>query len=151
MFAKNLMVAGKLCLILSSLLLFACSSTKQSSFNSESTFKSVEHNFEHAGHAVNLIFNSIKSKKYRLSKEDQIKQMQAVFFALDNTEEGKVVSWINGKNDTFGLVKIVSSYPHGSGYCRVIFTQISKKGKVRDFSETACKDIAYRGWQFIRN
>ena len=62
-----------------------------------------------------------------------------------------VPGWINGKNDTFGLVKIVSSYPHGSGYCRVIFTQISKKGKVRDFSETACKDVAYRGWQFIRN
>ena len=98
-----------------------------------------------------LIYNSIKSKHFSLTKQDQIKQMQAVFFALDNAEEGQVVSWVNGKNDTFGLVKVVSSYPHGSGYCRVIFTQISKKGKVRDFSETACKDVAYEGWQFIRN
>ena len=151
MFAKNLTVVGKLCIILSSLLLFACSSTKQSSLNSESTFKSVESDFEQTGHAVNLIYNSIKSKNFSLTKQDQIKQMQAVFFALDNAEEGQVVSWVNGKNDTFGLVKVVSSYPHGSGYCRVIFTQISKKGKVRDFSETACKDVAYEGWQFIRN
>lgn len=151
MFAKNLTVVGKLCIILSSLLLFACSSTKQSSLNSESTFKSVESDFEQTGHAVNLIYNSIKSKHFSLTKQDQIKQMQAVFFALDNAEEGQVVSWVNGKNDTFGLVKVVSSYPHGSGYCRVIFTQISKKGKVRDFSETACKDVAYNGWQFVRN
>ena len=52
--------------------------------------------------------------------------------------------------DTHGFVKIVASYPHGSGYCRVVFTQIQKKGKARDFKETACKDVSYRGWQFIR-
>ena len=45
---------------------------------------------------------------------------------------------------------IWASYPHGSGYCRVVFTQIQKKGKARDFKETACKDVSYRGWQFIR-
>ena len=56
----------------------------------------------------------------------------------------------NMEKDTHGFVKIVASYPHGSGYCRVVFTQIQKKGKARDFKETACKDVAYQGWQFIR-
>ena len=70
--------------------------------------------------------------------------------ALNNLDDGKVVSWHIVKKDTHGYVKIVASYPHGSGYCRVVFTQIQKKGNARDFKETACKDVSYRGWQFIR-
>jgi len=27
---------------------------------------------------------------------------------------------------------------------------VQKKDRARDFKETACKDVAYRGWQFIR-
>ena len=86
----------------------------------------------------------------KLSKEDMKKQDKAVFFALNNLDDGKVVSWHNVEKDTHGYVKIVASYPHGSGYCRVVFTQIQKKGNARDFKETACKDVSYRGWQFIR-
>ena len=150
MFAKNLTALGKLCIILSSLLLVNCSSTKNAELNSESTFRSVEKDFNNTNHWTHTIYNAIKYNKNMLKKEDQVKQMQAVFFALNNAPEGEVVKWYNDKIQTFGLVKIVSSYPHGSGYCRILFTQISKKGKIRDFTETACKDVAYNGWQFIR-
>ena len=78
-------------------------------------------------------------------------EQQAVFFALDNLSEGEIIRWHNDDSDSWGRIKVVSSYPQGSGYCRVIFTQISKKGKIRDFKETACKDVAYDGWLFIVN
>ena len=68
-----------------------------------------------------------------MREEDKKKQQQAIFYALDNLPEGEIIRWHNEDNNSWGRVKIVSSYPQGSGYCRIIFSQISKKGKIRDF------------------
>ena len=149
MSVKNLMAVGKWLILLSSLLLTACG-TPTKTTNSLSSQKSVSHNYTHAGTGVEVWYNFVRNNMGKLSKADMKKQDQAVFFALNNLEEGKVASWHNIEKDTHGYVKIVASYPHGSGYCRVVFTQIQKKGNARDFKETACKDVSYRGWQFIR-
>jgi surface antigen len=149
MSVKNLMALGKWLILGSSLLLTACGTTTSVN-KSVSTEKSVVHNYTHAGTGVELWYNFMRHNMGKLSKEDSKKQNQAVFFALDNLEEGKIVAWHNMKTDTHGFVKIVMSYPHGSGYCRVVFTQIKKKSNARDFKETACRDVAYQGWQFIR-
>lgn len=146
---KNLMAHGKWLVLLGSLLLTACGTTPHVN-KSISSQKSVSHNYTHAGTGVEMWYNFVRHNMGKLSIEDQQKQNQAVFFALDNLEEGKVVAWHNMKQDTHGFVKIMMSYPHGSGYCRVVFTQIKKKSKIRDFKETACRDVAYQGWQFIR-
>ena len=149
MFVKSLMARGKWLILLGSLLLTACGTTATTN-KSLSSQNSVSHNYTHAGTSVEIWYNFIRNNMGKLSKQDQKKQAQAVYFALDNLEEGKVVAWHTMKSDTHGFVKVVASYPHGGGYCRVIFTQIKKKDKVRDFKETACRDVAYQGWQFIR-
>ena len=149
MLVKNLMALGKWLILSSSLFITACGTTTSVN-KSISTDKSVSHNYTHAGTGVEIFYNMVRHNMGKLTKEDSEKQNKAVFFALDNLEEGKVVAWHNMKQDTHGFVKIVMSYPHGSGYCRVVFTQIKKKNKIRDFKETACKDVAYQGWQFIR-
>jgi len=149
MLVKNLMALGKWLILSSSLFITACGTTTSVN-KSISTDKSVSHNYTHAGTGVEIFYNMVRHNMGKLTKEDSAKQNKAVFFALDNLEEGKVVAWHNMKQDTHGFVKIVMSYPHGSGYCRVVFTQIKKKNKIRDFKETACKDVAYQGWQFIR-
>lgn len=149
MLVKNLMALGKWLILSSSLFITACGTTTSVN-KSISTDKSVSHNYTHAGTGVEVFYNFMRHNMGKLTKEDSEKQNQAVFFALDNLEEGKVVSWHNVKQDTHGFVKIVMSYPNGSGYCRVVFTQIQKKSKIRDFKETACRDVAYQGWQFIR-
>jgi len=149
MLVKNLMALGKWLILSSSLFITACGTTTSVN-KSISTDKSVSHNYTHAGTGVEIFYNMVRHNMGKLTNEDSEKQNKAVFFALDNLEEGKVVSWHNMKQDTHGFVKIVMSYPHGSGYCRVVFTQIKKKNKIRDFKETACRDVAYQGWQFIR-
>ena len=138
MSVKNLMVRGKWLILLSSLLLTACGTTANTT-KSLSSQKSVSHNYTHAGTGVEVWYNFMRNNMGKLTNEDREKQDQAVYFALDNLEEGKVVAWHNMKSDT-----------HGGGYCRVVFTQIKKKDKIRDFKETACRDVAYQGWQFIR-
>ena len=149
MFVKSLMARGKWLILLGSLLLTACGTTATTN-KSLSSQNSVSHNYTHAGTSVEIWYNFIRNNMGKLSKQDQKKQAQAVYFALDNLEEGNVVAWHTMKDDTHGFVKVVASYPHGGGYCRVVFTQIQKKDRARDFKETACKDVAYRGWQFIR-
>ena len=149
MSVKNLMVRGKWLILLSSLLLTACGTTANTT-KSLSSQKSVSHNYTHAGTGVEVWYNFMRNNMGKLTNEDREKQDQAVYFALDNLEEGKVVAWHNMKSDTHGFVKVVASYPHGGGYCRVVFTQIKKKDKIRDFKETACRDVAYQGWQFTR-
>ena len=149
MSVKNLMVRGKWLILLSSLLLTACGTTANTT-KSLSSQKSVSHNYTHAGTGVEVWYNFMRNNMGKLTNDDRAKQDQAVYFALDNLEEGKVVAWHNMKSDTHGFVKVVASYPHGGGYCRVVFTQIKKKDKIRDFKETACRDVAYQGWQFIR-
>jgi len=145
------MAAGKLSAILTSLLLISCETAIDKKFNSKSAYLSTEDNYNSGLHAVTLGGNFLKYKFFSLSKKDKKKQQQAVFYALDNLPEGEIIQWHNDDNNSWGRIKIVSSYPHGSGYCRVIFSQISKKGKIRDFKETACKDVAYDGWLFIKS
>ena len=57
--------------------------------------KSVSHNYTHAGTGVEVWYNFVRNNPGKLSKEDRAKQDKAVFLALDNLEEGKVVSWHN--------------------------------------------------------
>ena len=149
MYVKNLMALGRWLILGSSLILTACGTTINPN-KSISSQKSVSNDYTYAGTGVEIWYNFVRNSMGKLDKEDQHKQDKAVFFALNNLEEGKVVAWHNMKQDTHGFVKIVMSYPHGSGYCRVILTQIKKKSKTRDFKETACRDVAYQGWQFIR-
>ena len=42
------------------------------------------------------------------------------------------------------------TYPQGSGYCRVLMSQIVYKGKKRDFKETACINSVDNTWRFVR-
>ena len=122
------MAVGKWLILLSSLSLTACG-TPTKTTNSLSSQKSVSHNYTHAGTGVEVWYNFVRNNMGKLSKEDMKKQDEAVFFALNNLDDGKVVSWHNVKKDTHGYVKIVASYPHGSGYCRGVVYYKQKKGK----------------------
>jgi surface antigen len=85
-----------------------------------------------------------------MNAEDKQQQQEAVFYALNNADNGEVVEWFNVKNNTQGKVKPVQTYPQGSGYCRTLFSAISVKNKSRTFTETACIEGGHEGWRFIR-
>jgi len=100
--------------------------------------------------SANYLANFFKYNYYMLNDEDKDKQKTAIYFALNNLDHDVVTSWYSKNSQARGHVKIVSSYPQGAGYCRVIFSQIVYKGKERSFSETACLDMAHSGWRFIK-
>ena len=146
------MVVGKssiLALIISVSLLTSCANTQETYITSGSVTSSTNSKYLETSTSVATVVNLFRWGLHKLPKEDQLKQEQAVFYALDNLEEGQVTRWYNAKNGSQGAVKVSMTYPAGSGFCRVILSQITYKNKTRDFKETACINH-FMTWKFIR-
>ena len=144
-------VNGILLLALISIL-GACSSTSnvQTYNTTDTTTSSVQSTYQPANGYVGIVVNLTKWHWYRLPAEDRMKQEQAVYFALDNVENGDGTSWYNNNTGSNGEVIVVSTYPMGSGYCRVMLSKLNCKGKLRHFKETACRETGHEGWRFLR-
>lgn len=142
------MVVGKLLVLSLCISLAACGTSKRT-YISDSVGSSANTSYSPNKSYINVVANFAKWKSYKLPEEDQLLQEQAVFFALDNLQEGDITEWIGKNNSTHGKVNVVMTYPMGGGYCRVLLSQINYKQKVRSFKETACKNGSSR-WQFIR-
>ena len=82
-------VNGILLLALISLL-GACSSTTgvQTYNTTDTTTSSVQSTYQPSNGYVGIVVNLTKWHWYRLPAEDRLKQEQAVYFALDNVENG---------------------------------------------------------------
>jgi len=153
MCVKNLMAVGKSFAIASSLLLLghcATAPTVQVPVEPRSSHSSVETVYNSELSTPSVITNFLRFHYYMLPEEDKLTQRESIFFALNNLDHDVVTSWYNSKNNTQGHVKVVSSYPTGSGYCRVILSQIIYKGKQRSFSETACLNSTTQSWIFTK-
>jgi surface antigen len=133
-------------------ILGACSSTSgvQTYNTTDTTTSSVQSTYQPANGYVGVVVNLTKWHWYRLPAEDRMKQEQAVYFALDNVENGDGTSWYNNNTGSNGEVIVVSTYPMGSGYCRVMLSKLNYKGKLRHFKETACRETGHEGWRFLR-
>ena len=134
-------------------LITACSSTgdKVTSYSdSHSTTSSVQSTYQPNDSYVGIIVNFTKWHWYKLPDADRQAQEQAMYFALDNVDNGESTSWYNNNTGTNGTVLVLSSYPQGSGYCRVVVSRLNYKNKMRDFKETACRETGHPGWRFVR-
>ena len=150
--AKNLMVVGKSLIILtiSVGLLSACSAQNTLNHTTASAYASTKSNYQPVDTSVGALINYMSWNINRMEPYDQQQQEQAVFFALQNLQNGQVTRWYNGNTGAQGAVQVAMTYPQGSGYCRVIMSQIIYNGKQRDFKETACINAVDNSWRFIR-
>jgi len=144
------MVAGRLLILsLCISLLGGCASNKET-YVSSSVGSSANNSYSPNTSYINLVSNFFSWKMHKLPTDDQVKQEQAVFFALNNSTEGDVVEWFGDAENSHGKVMIAMTYPQGGGYCRVVMSQINFKNKSRDFKETACRNGPDARWRFIR-
>ena len=150
--AKNLMVVGKSLIILTISIGFlsACSTQNTLLHTSESSYASTQSDYSPVETSVGALINYMSWNMNRMEPYDQQQQEQSVFFALNNLQNGEITRWYNGNTGAQGAVKVSMTYPQGSGYCRVIMSQIFYNGKQRDFKETACINAVDNSWRFIR-
>lgn len=143
---KNLTVVGKfltLMVLLGSIT--ACGTLPQ---QSESIQRSASVSNEGTS-AVLFAINVFEWSRYSLNDEQKRKQTHAVYAALES-DYGTTYKWY--EDDAQGAVKAVHGYPINSGYCRVIYSMITVKGKSRHFEETACQSSGTQNewvWQAI--
>ena len=140
---------GKLFLLITSLaLLTACGTTSQ--YTSYSTVSSVNNQYVPPESTVSVVRNMFVWQTYMMSKEDKRRQEQAVFFLLDHGKPGDTTNWYNAETNSQGIVTIWQTHPMGSGYCKIIISQITYKNKTRDYQERACINSVEKKWTFIR-
>lgn len=148
MFAKRWMAVGKSFLLVASLFLTGCATTNTGT--SRSTYSSANDSYQNNNSVVAVFANLTRWKMHMLPSEDRVRQEQAVFFALNNLDQGEMTEWRNERTGARGAVVVMSSYLQGSGYCRTVNSEIYYHGKTRNFVETACVNGVEPTWRFIR-
>ena len=141
---KSLTVLGKL-LILTAIVASTGCSTHSAYQSSSTSYATTE--LERGTDAYTVVSNMIKWNSHRLSDIQSYKQRMAVHNALES-EYGVVYNCYEG--NAKGSVKAVHGYPQGSGFCRVVFSEVTVNYDTRSFKETACKETGHPGWRFIR-
>ena len=93
-----------------------------------------------------------KSSQYmwfRLSKTEKKQHQSAVYFVLNNAQNGEIVTWHSEKRTAIGQVRVIHSYPISGGYCRQYQSLIRIKSKTRHMTNNACRyDTAI--WYFYK-
>ena len=85
-----------------------------------------------------------------LKKQEKNLHKSAVYFALDNARNGKIVSWYSKTRLVSGKVRVIHSYPISGGYCRTYQAYIKVNGKERHMTNNACKYIGTPSWSFYK-
>ena len=96
------------------------------------------------------LFRKSQFMRFRLNSTEKKLHESAVFFALTNAENGKIVSWYSKKRLANGKVRVIHSYPISGGYCRTYQAYIKLNGKERHMTNNACKYIGAPSWSFYK-
>ena len=96
------------------------------------------------------LFRKTQFMRFRLNKTEKKLHESAVFFALTNAENGKIVSWYSKKRLANGKIRIIHSYPISGGYCRTYQAYIKVNGTERHMTNNACKKNWSIGWSFYK-
>ena len=97
-----------------------------------------------------FLFRLTQYMRFRLSKEEKDLHKSAVFFMLNNAQNGKIVSWYGDKRLVNGKVRVIHSYPISGGYCRTYQAYIKLNGKERHMTNNACNYIGTPSWSFYK-
>ena len=95
-------------------------------------------------------WNRTQYLRFKLKKDEKQLHKSAVYFMLENAQNGKIVSWYSKKRLAGGKVRVIHSYPISGGYCRTYQAYIKVNGKERHTTNNACKYIGTPSWSFYK-
>ena len=96
------------------------------------------------------LFRKTQFMRFRLNSTEKKLHESAVFFALTNAENGKIVSWYSKERLAAGKVRVIHSYPISGGYCRTYQAYIKVNGKERHTTNNACLYDGSPSWSFYK-
>ena len=142
----NRIIVRTFFLILITLLLTNCSTT-----NHTKTEKKIL-DYESSGSVLNalslgvpgaaILFLAVDINNYRkfnLNEKEIKMHTDAIQIALNNTPNGKIVSWHNGDRLSSGKVRIVKTYYKNDKYCRIFQSYIKLNSAKKHNTKHVCK------------
>ncbi len=140
------MIVRTFFLILITLLLTNCSTT-----NHTKTEKKIL-DYESSGSVLNalslgvpgaaILFLTVDINnylKFNLNEKEIKMHTDAIQIALNNTPNGKIVSWHNGDRLSSGKVRVVKTYYKNGRYCRIFQSYIKLNGAKKHNTKHVCK------------
>ena len=140
-------------LIISFLILSGCSNTNHTKTNKKIL------DYESAGSAMSalsigspsaaVLFLAIDLNnylKFNLNNKEVDMHTNAIQLALNNTPNGKIVSWHNGERLSSGKVRVVKTYYKNDRYCRIFQSYVKLNGAKKHSTKHVCKENNV--WQF---
>lgn len=94
--------------------------------------------------------NFINWWRGKLDSESQKLHERAVYFAVEHSKNGQLVSWQNSKGTEQGKIKVVSTLPVNGGVCRRMIMEITVDRSSRNHNETACYNFGTNKWYFTQ-
>ena len=77
--------------------------------------------------------------KFNLNEKEIKMHTDAIQIALNNTPNGKIVSWHNGDRLSSGKVRVVKTYYKNERYCRIFQSYIKLNGAKKHNTKHVCK------------
>ena len=77
--------------------------------------------------------------KFNLNEKEIKMHTDAIQIALNNTPNGKIVSWHNGDRVSSGKVRVVKTYYKNDKYCRIFQSYIKLNGAKKHNTKHVCK------------
>ena len=77
--------------------------------------------------------------KFNLNEKEIKMHTDAIQIALNNTPNGKIVSWHNGDRLSSGKVRVVKTYYKSDRYCRIFQSYIKLNGAKKHNTKHVCK------------
>ena len=143
---KNIKIYKFFALIFISLFLTNCTTT-----NHTKTEKKIL-DYESSGSVLNalslgvpgaaILFLAVDINNYRkfnLNEKEIKMHTDAIQIALNNTPNGKIVSWHNGDRLSSGKVRVVKTYYKNDRYCRIFQSYIKLNGAEQHITKHVCK------------
>ena len=78
-------------------------------------------------------------KKFNLNEKEIKMHTDSIQIALNNTPNGKIVSWHNGDRLSSGKVRVVKTYYKNDRYCRIFQSYIKLNGAKKHNTKHICK------------
>ena len=99
---------------------------------------------------TSFLWRRTQFMRFSLRKDEKQMHESAVFFMLDNAKNGEIVSWYSKERLVNGKVRVIHSYPTGSGVCRTYQAYIKVNGTERHMTNNACKSTWNITWSFYK-
>ena len=77
--------------------------------------------------------------KFNLNKKEIKFHTDAILLALNNTPNGKIISWHNNERLSSGKVRVVKTYYKNDKYCRIYQSYIKLNGAKKHKTKHVCR------------